>query len=522
MDVDSECKPHRSTEVAIDTQNKNAPTVSNGMDLRHTVKCEETVNGWDTVLSEQIKASNDLVDVEVDIVACTNTNETGSAQAEDPDATEYSSSFADTTSDTEKYSERSDVEVESQFFGDSELASPYDELGSLFGTRKKKLTNHWRSFIEPLMWRCKWTELKIREIECQELKYARALATYEQCKQSALYGSTSEEFCSKSMPFSNQYYRSKAIKRRRRRRVEAVTDIAAYMSRHCLFSYMEKRRSNPDATSMNNDFGNKAITGQHADCNDKFGLDDDKLDFEFGNADISLEAVLWQIEIVQFRVHKLKNQLDMTMMKNANKFSSSENLSLLVACDAQTISAPSPTFSAGNGEVISIEAPRAGTQHMSGYDIDNLVLPESAISSYGEAFHVPDIIESTVGLLSAADVSFHNPEIGDSCENIVDNVLIHNEAVDGGRDIFLGMNNQLIEKHLELEQGEEGEGTDPCPIPASEPDPMAKTMEPQKQSTLKSCLASDFQFPRNKRKRGERKAGTGSWSKQCSGEPNSQ
>lgn len=131
-----------------------------------------------------------------------------------------------------------------------------------------------------------------------------------------------------------------------------------------------------------------------------------------------MEQVLWKIELVQSRIHKLKNQLDMVMSKNATKFSSSENLSLLAPGDAQTSSAPSPTFSAGNGETMPVGAIHNVNQHISGYDIGDLVMPDSAISSYGEAIHVPDIIESTVGMLAAADVTFCQPQIGDSCEDV--------------------------------------------------------------------------------------------------------
>lgn len=157
---------------------------------------------------------------------------------------------------------------------------------------------------------------------------------------------------------------------------------------------------------------------QQADCNDKFGSNEDPLFFEFREGDNSLEQVLMNIEIVHSRVQKLKSQLDIVMSKNASKFSSSENLSLLAPCKAQTSSAPSPTFSAGNADTTSVGAIYNPTQHIAEYDLGDLVLPESAISSYAETIHVPDIIESTVGLLSAADVSFHQPEIGDSCEDV--------------------------------------------------------------------------------------------------------
>jgi hypothetical protein len=60
--------------------------------------------------------------------------------------------------------------------------------------------------------RCKWIELKIKEIESQASKYAREIAACEQRKHSGIYQSTFEGFCSKSLSFSNECCRRKAIK----------------------------------------------------------------------------------------------------------------------------------------------------------------------------------------------------------------------------------------------------------------------------------------------------------------------
>ena len=102
----------------------------------------------------------------------------------------------------------------------------------------------------------------------------------------------------------------------------------------------------------------------------------------------------------------------------------------------------------------------------------------------------------------------------------MDNVLIHNEGADKERQAFVGTSSQPVEKHHEPEKGEEGESTNPTP--AAEPDPSKKTIISQGNSTFSSCLASDLQIPRNKRKRAERKAGSGGWSKKGSSEPDSQ
>lgn len=520
MDVIPGGEPRKTIKVEPDEEVKCVLAKSE----ETSVKClNDHKESKDVLSNGQTMSPKGPENVEVDIVKFTTDGEIRLTEAEDPDATEYSSSFGNTEPDTERCSGLSEVEVESQYFDVNGLRTNCDSFGRLFQMRKKKLTNHWRSFIRPLMWRCKWAELRINEIQSQALKYARELAAYDQNKLSRVNQSTVEEFGSKSLAFSSQWYRKKAMKRRKRKRAEDTTDLASYMSHHSLFSYLENKRSNPDGNSTADDFGNTVIMDQPADCNDKFGSNEDALFFELKDDDSSLEQVLLKIETVHSRVRQLKSQLDIVMAKNASRFSSSENLSLLAPCDGQTSSAPSPTFSAGNADTTSIGAIYNPTQHISEYDIGDLVLPESAISSYAETIHVPDIIESTVGLLSAADVTFHQPQIGDSCEDILDNILIQNDGAEGEQHTFLGTSNQSIEKHNDPEKGEEGESTNPSPIPTSEPDPVAKSEVDQDQSTLKSCLASDINFPRNKRKRGERKAGPGSsWSKKGSGEPDSQ
>ncbi|XVF37576.1 hypothetical protein REPUB_Repub20aG0021200 [Reevesia pubescens] len=523
MDVSPDIKPHCTAKAALDKEKTTPLDSSQGKSSRCMNKCEENINNMEVQLHEQNNTPKSFEDVEVDIIGCTNSNDIRTVKTEDPDATECSSSFADTTSDTEKCSGLSDAEVESEFIGDPVFASAYDAFSSVFHTRKKRLTSHWRSFIRPLMWRCKWTELRIKEIESKALKYEGELSTYDQRRFSGIDQSRLEGFGSKSLPFSSQCNRKKAIKRRRRKKIEETTDITSYMSCHNLFSYLEKKKTLPDGTYIADDLANTTNADQHTDCNDKFGINNDQLLLEFRDGNNSLEQVLWKIEIVHSRVQKLRSQLDLVMSKNASKFSSSENLSLLAACDAQTSSAPSPTFSVGNTDTISVGPAYNITQQISDYDVGELVMPASAVSSYGEAFHVPDIIESTVGLLSSADVTCHQPQIGDSCEDIVENVLIQNEGNAEDRQVLERTNSQtIIKQHHHPEKGEEGESTHPSPIPTSEPNNATKSIMSQEQSTLRTCLASDICFPKSKRKRGERKAGSGGWNKKHSGEPDSQ
>ncbi|XP_030492056.2 uncharacterized protein LOC115708032 [Cannabis sativa] len=477
--------------------------------------CEDNMIGFEDFINSQNKAA--AREVEVDITEWKNNSDMRLAERDDPDATEYSSSFQDTASEADNCSGFSEGEVESQFFGDNGFGSSFNAFSSVFHMRKKKLTNHWRSFIRPVMWRCKWTELRIKEIDSQVSKYARDLAAYDEGKHlGSEQITTTDGFCSKSLPYSRPYGRRKAMKRRKRKKVED-TDATSYMSQHNLFSYLENKRSDPDSSSLAEEFGNAVTTEQNVDCNDKLGTSDDWASFEFRDSDASMEQVLSNIEKVHAWVQKLKGQIDTVMSKNAPKFSSSENLSLLAPLDVQTSSAHSPAFSTGNADAVSAGPMYTENQHITDYDIGDLVLPESVVSSFGEAVSVPDIIESTVGLLSSADVTLHQPQFGDSSEDIVDNVLIHEEAAEGERSTFL---RPKLEPLLICKQ----EPMNPSSsIPPSEqPDPVLNGIAPHEQSTLKSCLASDVHFPRSKRKRGERKAGSVVWNKRCSGDTESQ
>ncbi|KAL2459875.1 hypothetical protein Fot_54619 [Forsythia ovata] len=455
---------------------------------------------------EQIEDPKSMENVSVDVIEYTRGKDKGVVAKEDPDATEYSSSFADTTSGNGNSSELSDAEVESH---------PFDGFNSIFPMRKKKLTTHWRNFIRPLMWRCKWTELRIKELESQASKYARGITSHDRRKHMSIDHGTVQQSGSRSLPFKSQDRRKRPMKRRKRKRVEDTTDIASYMSNHILFSGNENKWSDVDGTPIWDDFG---IPDQNNSGYDESGVHDDCSFLE--DKDNCLEQILRKIESVHTRVHKMKARLDSTTIKNAARFSSSENLSQLMACDAQMSSVRSPTFSACNGDTVSVGGLHMPAQHLSYYDLGDYIMPESAMSSYGEAIPIPDIIESTVGLLSSVDVTPHQAQVGDSSERIVDNIL-NNEGVEVEGPPSKNDQDEPAEKPLDDENSEK-EDSNNAVLPELDTDAGGKTDVSQEQSILKSCLASEIHFPKNKRKRGERKAGTGNWSRPRTSEPDSQ
>ncbi|GFP93289.1 hypothetical protein PHJA_001473300 [Phtheirospermum japonicum] len=376
------------------------------------------------------------------------------------------------------------------------------------------MTAHWRNFIHPLMWRCKWTELRIKELESQASKYARDISINDRGKHVALDQMTVEQSGSKSLPFTTHLsHRKKPMKRRKRKRTECTIDIASYMSNHILFSERENKKGDVDGvpTSENLDNSDQQATGH------EFGIHDDCIFPDDNNNNNSLEHVLRKIELVHARVNKLKDKLNLVMTKNASRFSSSENLSQLVAGDVQTSSVRSPTLSACNGDNVSVGGLYTSPQHITDYDLGDFIMHDSAVSSFGEAIAIPDIIESTVGLLSSIDVTQHHAQVGDSSERIVDNMAIQNDAAE--------IEGSALKKTQDADNSggeEEEESNNNAMLLALEPDMVeTKGVETTEQSTLKSCLSEDIHFPKNKRKRGERKAGSGNWSRQRPGEPDS-
>lgn len=112
------------------------------------------------------------------------------------------------------------------------------------------MTAHWRRFIRPLMWRCKWLELQIKELQSQALKYEREIAEDDERKEFEFGRLMSENVGTKSLPFSSQMRRDRFMKRKKRKRLEETTDIASYMSHHNLFSYYGMKFTNSASCSI--------------------------------------------------------------------------------------------------------------------------------------------------------------------------------------------------------------------------------------------------------------------------------
>ncbi|KAI4339448.1 hypothetical protein MLD38_024392 [Melastoma candidum] len=248
---------------------------------------------------------------EVDIMDCRDPPSVVQVEDRPDDVAEYSSSFGETDSGAEYNLSLSDGEVESTYAGGGMSGSINNGYGDVFALRKKKLTDHWRLFIQPLRWHCKWLELQMKELNAQAVKYDNALAKYEQRKQLGLECLHGGDMDSKSAPLLAQVKREKVMKRRKRKRNEDTVDLVSYMSHHNLFSFYEKKPQS-DVRPMEA-------------CSGNLGLEES---LDFGGGLSSLEQLLAKIEMAHMHIRKVKARIGKVIGENPAKFASLNSLSM--------------------------------------------------------------------------------------------------------------------------------------------------------------------------------------------------
>lgn len=455
---------------------------------------EDNTFGMEALLFERTTEDDGSENMELNITDFSKATDAGLDQGECQDVTEYSSSFGDTESGTQNGLMLADDEVESHLFTSN--ASIFDGCFDTFPIRKKKLTLHWRKFIRPLMWRCKWVELQIKELQSQTIKYDRELEVYDQRKQLEFENLALENFDAKSIPFAGQIPRDKVMKRKKRRRIEETTDLTTYMLQHNLFSYYEKKRSAAVDGALEADCGNLAKV---TNGDDEFG-NDGWSSLEFRNDDTLLEQTLQRIEVAHSQIHKLKTRIDKVISENPGKFCSVNKLSLLAPSDALTSSDQDPASPPNSGHGVTARSLFAASQHVSENNMGELPVMDSPVLSHAE-------ISNMIG-------SMIQPQAVELYEDSEDDILIQNKEAKEKLDDLGNVRSQLIEKP---QVTMEDQKTIPLVQVSETGDLPSETAAPNVQPNVKSRSTSKSNFPRNTRRRGRRKAGSKRWSKRSSG-----
>ncbi|MBA0647038.1 hypothetical protein Goklo_014950 [Gossypium klotzschianum] len=507
-----------------------------GPDLNLTEKATSIVVSTDKESSARNKENKGMqrnIGLEVDLIECMDSVESEMVDVECQDATEFSSSFGDTISGDEDGSIVND-EVESplpplRLFGslsdgwNGQFQTGYSfALNSSFlfllifdnallweckretcackFLRKRRLTDHWRRFIHPIEWRCKWLEIKLCELKSQALKYERELAEYDKSKQFEFEKVTSDGFDAKWRAFPSKAQRKEVMKRRKRKRVEDTTDVATYMSHHNIFSYYESKKSIDAAAAFAlvddwGDFGdnrtihlvistdNKTIVGYDENgCNDGWP-------YQSRDGDDLMEQILRNIERLQSRVRILKTRMDKVVSESPQKFSSINMLSSVVQSDALNNS--ESHHSAEKDDRNSLQC--TTSQCLMWDDF----MPESSLSGQAELATLPDMIRN----MSQCLLAF-------SSENIEADILIPNQAAEEELRSFGSCTTQQAEKPHVLMIDNSKSKT----VPGDNLQINITSLQPNMQPPFLNSKQAD-----NERAGGVKKSDLSGWSRRSSG-----
>ncbi|KAL2251611.1 uncharacterized protein LOC105173277 [Sesamum indicum] len=427
------------------------------------------INKGDGDLVEQIAEVHRDTDVEVDITECTKSGGVDLVEAECLDTTESSSSFDDCDYGVENVDTLADSEALSDFHGDAASALDFDGFSEMFRMRKKKRTTHWRSFIQPLMWRCKWVELQIKKFEAQAQEYDRKLDEYSQRKQTQLEKHPLKGLGVKSLPHYQNDATTEVLRRKKRTRAEATKDVTAYMSNHNLFSYYENRKHFTEGAFMDSELKNPAKGTQKVNTSDEFLGDDEMLCVENGSDDDSLEHIFQKIELLQSQVGNLKSRVDKVIISGkAETFPLTENWSLPFLDNALVDSPPNTATPPNDVDRMPVGTYIAA-QLISEFNMGDLLVPESILTSHGEVF--PD-----------ANGSINHISLADACGNGDDEVLIDNWRVNEEMNSFEEVKIQPTQRPLVLK---DASGSTSPPVPAEGDLPMDDQPPPKTRSISK-------------------------------------
>ncbi|KAJ8572586.1 hypothetical protein K7X08_009097 [Anisodus acutangulus] len=480
--MEPELENNQNTDMVIDASAKK----QNGSDSKELeatyVKCASNYEDH-TSLVEQIKEVHGSEDDEIDITECTHPADNVLVQSDREELTESSSSFESIISEAENCTTMNDSECTSEYNGDATSELAFTGLGDIFRMTRKKVTPHWRDFIQPFRQRCKLIELKLHLLQSRTRKYEKQMQDNNHQMKLQMGSVRLEDLGSKSIPFSCNSLTDKVVKRKKRRRTEDTLDIAVYMSHHPLFSFFEKRKSSADGSFLDNELDKIAICSDKINANDEFEIQDD-LHQQPADGDTSLEKILREIGVLQSQVIQLKTRLDKVTSENVGMFSSTDDLKSLLPCNALASSARGSGLLQENQVKMPVGSRDVVSQLIAEY---NMVMPDSAASRHGKLVNASDVIESTGrSLLLDTNTS---PEEG---------VLIYNQRMKEEMSNFEELKIHSVEKPQVLEHVQK------ATIPASVPDPDL-TVDDQPAPKIRSI--SKLTAPKSKKRKARRRAG---------------
>ncbi|CAL4978562.1 unnamed protein product [Urochloa decumbens] len=229
------------------------------------------------------------------------------------DTSECSSSFGGTTSGFEGEVDESEPEV------NSVISARGNGGGSSKLPRRKKVTDEWRNYVRPILWRCQWLELQMKELSSQVSVYDRELALIKKEKELEQLVCKANGSMSESIEIYEGYGNS-IMKRRKRKSHEKNVDASLYIDKHQILSYYHDKQNMGAETGLliDDDCGN-TVDGSRGGLDAVTLLNSENYNTIFEQ--LTLKYTLMTIDGLQSRVHLLQDLL-------SKAYSGGENLTL--------------------------------------------------------------------------------------------------------------------------------------------------------------------------------------------------
>lgn len=359
------------------------------------------------------------------------------------DSTECSSSFADSLCETGDEAGNGDLEVNSPF-------SAHADGGQASAMpRKKKVTAEWRNAARPMLWRCEWLELRMKDLLSQVSKYDSQLALIEQEKELQRAISKTNG-CSQESGKNCRDHENISMERRKRKRHEDTVDTSLYLKKHKILSYFfDKQNKGAEADGLLIDDDSHGQVGDDTRRRlEIVGLPASK-EYDMVSNQFVLQKVLMKIGGIQSRVHRLQERLSKARSKQAKLASFMDHDQVKVVEKRQRIQ--KRAFSPENDRYAKPQKKKKLNILLEQEDRPTLpvkpTLSERATdyliedpqgNSEEKALersqaHKKDI---TVDLLLAVESSLPNGHLGDLCKENTDDILIDNRGAKDGYQPF--------------------------------------------------------------------------------------
>lgn len=304
----------------------------------------------------------------------------------DKQATDCSSSFGDTQASLTEDEE--DGQAESELRNGNGAMVLSDDIPS--SNRKKKAVNsEWKTYRQGIEWRCRWLELRVKELQVLSIKYNEMLVTRKSMPSQEL--EQQESISARTSAIYNGSHH-RALRRLQRRKEEENVDSKMHMSKHPVFSRYEKKQQRSQDELANEDI-NKDDAYQILD------FDDFHPDFDYGFGDDfmveedSIEQYLWQIETLQLHVCRLKNQLSRGTIAQRSvgpikDTSGPGGVVLPQVCLYDTNNISSSLNQLGSRSLLGGVKAKGGKslarKRSADFDTDSLIMPDTVMANYIE------------------------------------------------------------------------------------------------------------------------------------------